>query len=181
LREARIGRICLHVKRIHMDLKTGELPPMNTASPSARSAGGLTSSLRRAEDWLDARGKWAWIAAMVLGFVLFWPLGLALLAYMIWSNRMFNRSSSSCLSRGRHRHMRHEAYRSSGNTAFDAYKSETLRRLEDEQAAFESFLQRLRDAKDKSEFDTFMADRAQANRDAPTATDAGDTPRGGQY
>ncbi|MFW5655271.1 MAG: DUF2852 domain-containing protein, partial [Roseicyclus sp.] len=44
----------------------------------------------RAEAWLDARGKAAWIAAMVLGFVLFWPIGLALLAYMIWSKRMFS-------------------------------------------------------------------------------------------
>ena len=34
-------------------------------------------------------GKGAWIAAMVLGFVFFWPVGLALLAYMIWGKRMF--------------------------------------------------------------------------------------------
>ncbi len=52
------------------------------------------------------------------------------------------------------------AFGSSGNTAFDAYKTDTLRRLEEEQTAFESFLQRLRDAKDKSEFDSFMEDRA---------------------
>ncbi|NBC96652.1 MAG: DUF2852 domain-containing protein, partial [Deinococcus-Thermus bacterium] len=43
----------------------------------------------RAEAWLDARGKAAWIVAMILGFILFWPIGLALLAYMIWSKRMF--------------------------------------------------------------------------------------------
>ena len=41
-----------------------------------------------------------------------------------------------------------------------------LRRLEDEQAAFEAFLQRLREAKDKSEFDDFMADRADAAKQA---------------
>jgi hypothetical protein len=49
---------------------------------------------------------------------------------------------------------------SSGNTAFDAYKADTLRRLEEEQNNFESFLERLRDAKDKAEFDQFMDDRA---------------------
>jgi hypothetical protein len=49
---------------------------------------------------------------------------------------------------------------SSGNSTFDAYKSDTLRRLEDEQRNFEEFLKRLRDAKDKAEFDTFMDDRA---------------------
>ena len=48
------------------------------------------------------------------------------------------------------------AMRPSGNTAFDAYKEDTLRRLEDEQSSFEDFLQRLRDAKDKAEFDEFM-------------------------
>ena len=49
---------------------------------------------------------------------------------------------------------------STGNTAFDAYKEDTLKRLEDEQSAFQSFLQRLREAKDKTEFDDFMNDRA---------------------
>ena len=53
-------------------------------------------------------------------------------------------------------------FRSSGNAAFDAYKADTIRRLQEEQDAFEAFLQRLRDAKDKSEFDSFMADRAKA-------------------
>ncbi|MAS53120.1 MAG: hypothetical protein CMJ44_00580, partial [Pimelobacter sp.] len=41
----------------------------------------------QAENWLDARGKGAWIVAMILGFIFFWPVGLALLAYMIWSKR----------------------------------------------------------------------------------------------
>jgi hypothetical protein len=122
----------------------------------------------RAEAWLDARGKGAWIAAMVLGFIFIWPVGLALLAYMIWSKRMFN-SSCKSMSRATHRHMR----QSSGNAAFDAYKSETLRRLEDEQDNFEAFLKRLRDAKDKAEFDQFMSDRAAANDAAPEPTQPG--------
>ena len=110
-----------------------------------------------AENWLDDRGKGAWIAAMVLGFIFFWPVGLALLAYMIWSKRMFNRS---CARRTQMR----AAFKSSGNTAFDAYKAETLRRLQDEQDAFETFLQRLRDAKDKAEFDQFMDEREKRNK-----------------
>ncbi|MEL6170219.1 MAG: DUF2852 domain-containing protein [Pseudomonadota bacterium] len=120
--------------------------------------------LARAEAWLDARGKGAWIAAMVLGFIFIWPIGLALLAYMIWSKRMF---TGSCAKRTHSaRHIRH-AVRSSGNTAFDAYKEETLRRLEEEQDAFEAFLQRLRDAKDKAEFDQFMDERARAPKSEP--------------
>ena len=58
----------------------------------------------RAESWLDERGKGAWIAAMVLGFILFWPLGLALLAYMIWGKRMFRSSCKSSHSRKMRRH-----------------------------------------------------------------------------
>ena len=45
----------------------------------------------------------------------------------------------------------------SGNRAFDDYRSETLRRLEEEQQEFKDFLVRLRHAKDKEEFDQFMA------------------------
>jgi hypothetical protein len=48
---------------------------------------------------------------------------------------------------------------SSGNRAFDEYRAETLRRLEDEQREFMEFLERLRHAKDKAEFDQFMAER----------------------
>ncbi len=107
--------------------------------------------LRDAEAWLDARGKGAWIAAMVLGFIFLWPVGLALLFYMIWSNRM------SCSSNFKNRMQRR--FNTSGNTAFDAYRDETLKRLEDEQSAFHSFLDRLRKAKDQSEFDQFMDDR----------------------
>ena len=123
---------------------------------------------QRSEAWLDERGKGAWIAAMVAGFIFIWPVGLALLAYMIWSKRMF---SGNCASkRTRHSSMR-SAMRPSGNSAFDAYKAETLRRLEDEQHSFEEFLKRLREAKDKAEFDQFMEDRASRTADDADAED----------
>ncbi|SMX42304.1 DUF2852 domain-containing protein [Actibacterium lipolyticum] len=115
----------------------------------------------QAENWLDQRGKGAWIAAMVLSFIFFWPVGLALLGYMIWSKRMF----SGC-SKSKHTHSRTHGFKSSGNSAFDAYKADMLRRLEDEQESFEAFLKRLREAKDKSEFDQFMDERARTAREA---------------
>ncbi|CAA0103899.1 Uncharacterised protein [Starkeya nomas] len=122
---------------------------------------------------LDSYGKPAWIALTVLGFMAWWPLGLAILAYSIGSGRMF------CSGRrgfGRWQEEGAEAFRSfggrfgrgfqsSGNRAFDEYREETLRRLEEEQKDFRSFLDRLRQAKDKAEFDQFMADRR--NRPAP--------------
>ncbi len=128
----------------------------------------------QAENWLDARGKGAWIAATVLSFIFFWPAGLALLAYMIWSKRMFNGNCARRNSMSRYRGHARAAFKSSGNTAFDSYKSETLRRLEEEQENFEAFLQRLREFKDKAEFDQFMDERARKARDAGSADDAED-------
>ncbi len=136
---------------------------MTTAATNAPTQGWLS----RSEAWLDEKGKGAWIAAMVLGFIFVWPVGLALLFYMIWSKRMFGKS---CHSRRAHRRAHFHQTRSSGNSAFDAYKNETLRRLEEEQENFEAFLQRLRDAKDKSEFDDFMDERAEAAK-APREAD----------
>ena len=140
------------------------------AHPAEPTTEGL-GFLRKTEMWLDERGKGAWIAAMVFGFVFFWPVGLALLAYMIWSKRMF---AGKCAARRKHGHtFGRQDYRSSGNTAFDAYKADTLRRLEQEQNDFEAFLERLREAKDKSEFDQFMDDRARVAGQSDTdATDA---------
>lgn len=123
----------------------------------------------RSEAWLDEKGKGAWIAAMVLGFVFFWPIGLALLFYMIWSKRMFN---GSCSRRAARRSTHFHATRPTGNVAFDSYKEETLRRLEEEQQNFESFLERLREAKDKAEFDQFMDERAEAAKAEPASDEA---------
>jgi hypothetical protein len=162
---------------------------MYSTTDTARP-GGIRTAFRRVEAWLDARGKWAWIAAMVLGFIIFWPVGLALLAYMIWGKQMFSRS---CGTRRHDRHHDHawgrHAYRAgmtTGNTAFDAYKAEALRRLEDEQEAFEAFLQRLRNSKDKSEFDAFMEDRARATAaqdaaEGKTAVEGPAETRPGEY
>ncbi|WP_227267905.1 DUF2852 domain-containing protein [Roseobacter weihaiensis] len=133
---------------------------LTQTSPVAHQPGWFA----RAENWLDAKGKGAWIAAMVLGFILFWPVGLALLAYMIWSKRMFN---SSCRSTAKSFRTQSVAMRPTGNTAFDAYKADTLRRLQEEQDKFEAFLERLRDAKDKAEFDQFMDERAKKDEERP--------------
>ncbi|MEX0760224.1 MAG: DUF2852 domain-containing protein [Tistlia sp.] len=115
---------------------------------------------------LDDLGKPAWIGLMALGFILFWPVGLAVLAYMIWSGRMlcWNGAKMGKMGKARGRWYgpcgggrRHAD--TSGNTAFDEYRAETMRRLEEEQNEFMSFLDRLRQAKDKAEFDQFMAER----------------------
>ncbi|MGO8952798.1 MAG: DUF2852 domain-containing protein [Rhodomicrobium sp.] len=121
---------------------------------------------------LDDIGKPAWIALMIVSFIIWWPIGLAALAFLLWSGRMgcgYHGHMSWHERRERWREMRDEwramrcggegAMRSSGNTAFDDYRTETLKRLEDEQKEFSGFLDRLRRAKDKAEFDQFMAER----------------------
>ncbi len=117
--------------------------------------------LKQAVETLDQWGKPGWIGAMVLGFILAWPVGLALLFYMIWSGRM----GKGCNSRWKRNYR--GAYAPSGNAAFDDYKLETLRRLEEEQEAFQGFLERLRKAKDQAEFDQFMADRRKGGETQP--------------
>lgn len=114
--------------------------------------------MAKARDWLDERGKPAWIVAMILGFIFFWPVGLAILGYMIWSKRMFGCSKRNNIS------SRHYAA-PTGNIAFDAYREETLKRLEDEHQQFMDFLQKLREAKDKAEFDQFMNQRGNKSDD----------------
>lgn len=118
---------------------------------------------------LDELGKPAWIALMILGFVAFWPLGLGILAFMIWSGRMgCHRNWEHKMTRMQDKMDRMRSHfgtgpmwgqRSSGNHAFDEYRTATIKRLEDEQREFQEFLERLRFAKDKAEFDQFMADR----------------------
>lgn len=145
-----------------------------------------TGWLTRAESWLDARGRGAWIASTVLGFVVFWPVGLAFAVY----GGVNGKFAGSCRARrmrpmeereAMHMGRRH-GFRSSGNSAFDAYKADTLKRLMDEQEQFEAFLDRLRQAKDKSEFDQFMderADTAAASRDEAADDDVNDVDEDG--
>ena len=123
---------------------------------------------------LDDIGKPAWIALTVLSFILFWPLGLAMLAFLIGSGRMACWRHRGHWHRGRE-HFHDMASRwygeepTSGNRAFDAYRAETLKRLEEEQREFKSFVDRLRFAKDKAEFDEFLAERRRrtANPEPP--------------
>ena len=66
---------------------------------------------------------------------------------------------------------------SSGNRAFDDYRAETLKRLEDEQREFKEFLERLRVAKDRAEFDEFMGARRQRPFEPDSQTEPPPAPR----
>jgi hypothetical protein len=147
-------------------------------------------------DWTDRPSFWenpshpGWIALMILGFVFWWPIGLAILAYIIWGRKMYGQGCNNrWLSRSERWQNKMERMQdkmermrsrmegryyapTSGNRAFDEYRAETLKRLEDEQMEFKDFLNRLRHAKDKAEFDQFMAER----RSSPTPPPVVDNP-----
>lgn len=121
---------------------------------------------------LDDLGNPAWIALMVVGFLVWWPLGLVVLGYLVGSGRLA--PWIGCGARHWHRQSQSNPggwwgmrSTSSGNRAFDEYRTETLRRLEEEQREFKEFLDRLRHAKDKAEFDQFMAERGPRPQSPP--------------
>ncbi|MEM1038051.1 MAG: DUF2852 domain-containing protein [Pseudomonadota bacterium] len=112
------------------------------------------------------------IAMMVIGFMIFWPLGLAMIAYIIWGDRLeqfksdVNKATDKAgdiFAKGRGSF----ANARTGNVAFDDWREAELKRLHEERmkldemrAEFDDYARELRRAKDKEEFDHFMAHRA---------------------
>ena len=130
-------------------------------------------------DWTPAT-----IALMVLGFVVFWPLGLAMLAYIIFGDRLktFKKDANDTVDgmfascRGKFRGGRGHGFRSAtGNVAFDDWRDAELarldeerRKLDEERAEFDAFVRNLRRARDQEEFDRFMRERrAKGQGDVP--------------
>jgi hypothetical protein len=123
------------------------------------------------------------IVAMVLGFAVFWPIGLAIVFWKIWQRKhAYQGDLMSFIQEKwqakRDRYMAHKAdwagasgftnwgMHSSGNTAFDEWRAAELARLEEErqklaaaQREFVDFMENLRRAKDREEFERFMTAR----------------------
>ncbi len=123
------------------------------------------------------------LVAMILGFVFFWPIGLAILVFKLcggqfprfagtewqsgpwaggtaWARNFWGGGTSSGWQPW-------SGLRGS-NEAFEEYKRSTLERLEaerrklaEEERAFADFLRELRRARDREEFDRFMQARRQ--------------------
>ncbi len=141
---------------------------MNTTYESGSSARNNQSRISQAL----VRPAWTpvTIAMMIIGFMIFWPLGLAMLAYILWGDRLdefkanVNRKTDG-LGRAWSRDC--GSYRKShsgtGNVAFDEWRDaeierlrEERRKLEEMRAEFDEHLRELRRARDKEEFDAFM-------------------------
>ena len=83
---------------------------------------------RHSREWTGpSLPKPAWIAIMVLGFIVFWPIGLAILGFLLFTGRLGS-CADSCDWVSMKSRMRRGP--STGNAAFDEYREETLRRLE---------------------------------------------------
>ena len=120
-------------------------------------------------------------ALMVLGFIVFWPLGLAMLAYILWGDNMmgWKREAKCQWDRSNLKNamdgMQNTAR--TGNAAFDDYREKELSRLEEERKKldsmrreFDEYTYNLRRAKDQDEFDRFMRNR----HNRPSEPSAGD-------
>ena len=123
-------------------------------------------------DWTPAT-----IALMILGFMAYWPLGLAMLAYILFGERLrlfkkdVNEAADGVFSGCGHFRRRHHRPFSTGNVAFDDWRRAEMERLEEERrkldemrAEFDTYLRELRRAKDQEEFDRFMRERRNARR-----------------
>jgi len=113
------------------------------------------------------------ISMMVIGFIIAWPLGLAMLAYIIWGDRLevfkkdINRATDKVADRFKSATSSSgSSYKRSGNMAFDDWREAEFARLDKERrkldemrAEFDEYQRDLRRARDKEEFDMFLKSR----------------------
>jgi hypothetical protein len=119
-------------------------------------------------------GRGLEIAGIILGFIFVWPLALA---YLVWKmcgypkydeaktffRDTFGRARDDLASRGA---AGFGGFASTGNAAFDDYRRSEIERLEEERRKldeeardFRNFVEELKRAKDREEFDAYMAKR----------------------
>jgi hypothetical protein len=116
------------------------------------------------------------ILLTVLGFIVFWPLGFLMIAYILWGDRIpeIKRHFEGAAADAKRewsgfggRTTGRYGFANSGNAAFDEYRERELKRLdeerrklEEERREFEAYASDLRRARDKEEFDRFMRERS---------------------
>ncbi len=147
---------------------------MTRASSASWNAGWNSSAVRHTCGGPPRRS--VEIAGIVLAFIFFWP---AALAYLVWKfmgypvpnelKTFYDQNFSSAFASVR-RAAPSFAFGGTGNAAFDDYRRRELdrleeerRRLDDEAKEFAAFVEELKRAKDREEFDAFMARRRGSN------------------
>ena len=156
----------------------------------------------RADDWRGASwrrhacggARWTFVEllAMVLGFIVFWPIGLSILAFKIWQRKSGYPGDLTTAAQEKWREARSSFQganwsgpwgasrsfggRSTGNMAFDEWRAAEIARLEEERRKLEeahrefaAFVENIRRAKDREEFERFMSERRNRPTSGPTA------------
>lgn len=137
-------------------------------SSSTHAASWQTGGFSRHHGRSGPRRGWE-IAGIILGVFLFWPLALAYVAWKLMGYPVPNRWRDFF---ARNFSFPFEGARESrfagptGNLAFEDYRRAELARLEEERRrideearAFRGFVEDLKRAKDREQFDAFMANR----------------------
>ena len=137
---------------------------MNTTYESGKGSGSMTSAMIRPA-WTPVT-----IVLMIVGFMIFWPLGLAMLAFILWGDRLEEFKSGLNKKTDEFTAWTGRTERS-GNVAFDEWRESEIERLREERrkldemrAEFEEHLRELRRARDREEFDAFMKNYNQVKR-----------------
>ena len=145
----------------------------------------MTSFSNAGDPAMGAR-QWGWqggcgarvrpleIAAIVIGFAIYWPLGLALLALRIARRRGYTWDDAVNSARGAFATLGGQSagrpqwrpFSTTGNAAFDDWRKAEMGKLDEErrkldaaQREFAEHLDNLRRARDREEFEAFMAAR----------------------
>lgn len=152
---------------------------------SAEMSGAESRNWRSSCSGRGARWRPLELAAMVGGFIFFWPIGLAILALKVWQRRSGDQGDLAGFAMGRFDEVKRDAadlFRSarpadggwnrpssSGNRAFDDWRAAELARIEEERRKldeavreFNDYRDHLRKARDREEFDRFVRERDMA-------------------
>jgi hypothetical protein len=101
--------------------------------------------------------------AVGVGFLIFKPLGIGLLAWFLLSHRFGGGALRSGFGPWR------AAPGATRNSAFEERRRETLNQLDEEAKAFAEFAEMQRQARDKEAFERFIAERRAKEEGAPKA------------
>lgn len=113
------------------------------------------------------------VVAVVAGFAVFPPLGVAALVYFLWKSKRDRWNSEYAYAGGHGHGHRHGCgrgrHRWTGNAAFDAHQEEVMENLRAEREAFRTFREEQRRKRDQEAYDAFRAARTPAAETPPQA------------
>jgi Cd2+/Zn2+-exporting ATPase/Cu+-exporting ATPase len=152
------------LRRLFLSTTRGQAGAASSNVPSPSTAS--TGKVQKMINLYALRPAWTpvTILVMILGLIVFWPLGLIVIAYIIWGNQIPTiRNFFATINRGVDPATKAGP---SGNVAFEEYREAALKRLEEERAKldkesqeFESYIHDLRRARDQEEFERFRRER----------------------